>query len=112
MVYLLKRLLPRAGYQTLAAMDGEEAIEVYLRHQDEIDIVLLDLGLPKLTGVEVIQRLKIENPEVKILVVTGYLEPERKAAILRAGVKDCINKPYSVPDIVERLGSLLESARA
>jgi CheY-like chemotaxis protein len=72
--------------------------------------VLLDLGLPKVTGLEVIHRLKEFNPGVKILVATGYLEPELKSEIFRAGVKDCINKPYLVHDVVERLGSLIESS--
>jgi two-component system, cell cycle sensor histidine kinase and response regulator CckA len=108
-VRLLKKLLPQAGYRVLAAMDGEEAIALYHDHTAEIDIVLLDLGLPKITGLDVIPKLKEQNPRVKIVITTGYLQPELKAELFRAGVKDCIHKPYLINHVIERLGSLLET---
>ena len=110
MVRLLKKLLPRAGYRVLAAKDGKEAIELYQQHQAEIDVVLLDLGLPKVTGLDVIPRLKEQNPDVRIIIATGYLQPELKAEILRAGVMDCIHKPYLVSEVIEKLGSVIESS--
>ena len=110
MVYLLRKLLPQSGYQMLAATDGAKAIDLYFDHKDEIDVVLLDLGLPKVPGIDVIQKLKEHNPAVKIVVATGYLEPELKSEIFRCGVKDCISKPYVVRDVLEKLGSLIESS--
>jgi PAS domain S-box-containing protein len=109
MVYLLRKLLPQSGYQMLAATDGAKAIDLYFDHKEEIDVVLLDLGLPKVPGIDVIQKLKEHNPAVKIIVATGYLEPELKSEIFRCGVKDCINKPYVIRDVLEKLGSLIES---
>jgi CheY-like chemotaxis protein len=111
MVRLLKKLLPRAGYRVLAAMDGKEAIDLYQQHNAEIDVVLLDLGLPKVPGLDVIPRLKELNPAVRIIIATGYLQPESKAEILRAGVLHCIEKPYLVSEVVEKLGSAIESSR-
>jgi len=111
MVRLLKKLLPRAGYRVLAATDGKEAIELYQQHKAEIDVVLLDLGLPKVTGLDVIPRLKEQNPGVRIIIATGYLQPELKAEILRAGVMDCIHKPYLVSEVIEKLGLVIESSR-
>jgi len=70
--------------------------------------VLLDLGLPKIPGLDVIPKLKERNPLVKIVITTGYLEPELKAQLFRDGVKDCIHKPYLISHVVERLGALLE----
>ena len=110
MVYLLRKLLLASGYQMLAATDGAKAIDLYLDHKEEIDVVLLDLGLPKVPGIDVIQKLKEHNPAVKIVVATGYLEPELKSEIFRSGVKDCINKPYVVRDVLEKLGSLIQSS--
>ena len=105
-----RKLSPQSSYQVLTATDGAQAIDLYVNHKEEIDVVLLDLGLPKVTGLEVIPKLKELNPGVKILVATGYLEPELKSEIFRAGVKDCINKPYLVHDVLERLSSLIESS--
>ena len=111
MVLLLVDVLSKAGYQTLTAMDGEEAIKLYQHHKEEIDIVVLDLGLPKVTGFDVMRALKEENPRVSIIITTGYLQPELKSEILHAGVKDCIYKPYLVHDLVEKIGSLIEHSR-
>ena len=93
----------------MAAMDGEEALEVYNLHKAEIDIVLLDLGLPKVTGMDVIPKLKEQNPAVNIVIATGYLEPELKAELFRAGVKDCIYKPYYVNEVLEKFVTVIES---
>jgi signal transduction histidine kinase/integral membrane sensor domain MASE1/ActR/RegA family two-component response regulator len=111
MVRLLREVLSKAGYQTLTAMDGEAAIDLYQGHKEEIDIVVLDLGLPKVTGFEVIRKLNEQNPRVSIIITTGYLQPELKPELLQAGVKDCIYKPYSVDDLVEKVGSLIEHSR-
>ena len=108
MVRLLIEVLSKAGYQTLTAMDGQEAIDLYHHHKEEIDIVVLDLGLPKVTGFDVMRKLKEQNPGVSIIITTGYLQPELKPELLQAGVKDCIYKPYSVDDLVEKVGSLIE----
>ncbi len=110
LVQLLKKLLSQAGYRVLAAMDGEEAIDLYQKHKTEIDVVLLDLGLPKITGFDVIPRLKEQNPGVNIIITTGYLEADLKAKLFRTGVKDCIHKPYLVDDVIERIGTLLENS--
>jgi CheY-like chemotaxis protein len=104
--------LPAAGYSTLVAMDGQEAIDLYHDHKNEIDIVLLDLGLPKVTGFDVMRHLKEQNPGVSIIVTTGYLGAELKSELFRAGVKDCVHKPYLIDDVIQRLGSVIENARA
>jgi PAS domain S-box-containing protein len=109
MVRLLIESLSKAGYRTLAAMDGEEAINLYHHHKEEIDIVVLDLGLPKVTGYDVMRKLKEQNPGVSIIITTGYLRPELKSDILQAGVKDCIYKPYLVHELVEKIASLIDS---
>jgi PAS domain S-box-containing protein len=110
MVRLLNDLLPQAGYRVMAAMDGEEAINLYQRHKEKIDVVLVDLNLPKANGADVIRTLKEENPDVNIIVASGYLEPEMKSQLLRAGVKDHIYKPYSIDDVLKKLNSIFRSA--
>ncbi len=111
LVRLLKKLLPREGYRVLTAMDGEEGIGLYQDHKAEIDVVLLDLGLPKMTGMDVIPKLKEQNPNVNIVIATGYLEPELKAELFHAGVRDCIHKPYLLTEVLEKLDAALENSR-
>ena len=109
MVQLLKNGLLREGYRVLIAMDGAEAIDCYQRHEREIDLVLMDLGLPKVTGSEVIQTMKKQNPGVNIIVTTGYIEPELKSELFAAGVKDYIQKPYFVTHLLQRISEYLKT---
>jgi CheY-like chemotaxis protein len=111
LVRLLNKVLPREGYQVFAATDGEQGLDVYQDHKSEIDIVLLDLGLPKMTGMDVIPKLREQNPDVNIVIATGYLEPELKAELLRAGVRECIYKPYLLNEVLEKLDAVLETPR-
>src|SRR5687768_10062735 len=79
MLHLLEKVLSRHGYRVLAASDGEQAIEAYRFYKPRIDAVLLDVGLPKTTGWQVLLKLKEENPDVRVVVASGYLEPKMKA---------------------------------
>jgi CheY-like chemotaxis protein len=105
MVRLLTRAFMRKGYRVLAALDGAEAIDLYQQHHDQIDVVLMDLGLPKITGSEVIRIMKEQNPGVKIIITTGYLEPELKSELFGAEVKAYVQKPYAVDEVIEKLES-------
>jgi two-component system, cell cycle sensor histidine kinase and response regulator CckA len=108
MLRLLERFLSRQGYQVLLAADGEQAIDGYCRHKTEIDVVLLDVGLPKVGGVDVLRKMKKENPEVRVVVASGYLDPKIKTEMYRAGVKAFIDKPYLLPEMLEKLRSVAE----
>src|SRR5678815_5551275 len=82
MLRVVEKVLLQHGYQVLVASDGEEAIEVYRRHKLEIDVVLLDVDLPKLTGWDVLLKMKEENPDVRVVIATGFLEPKMKTCLL------------------------------
>jgi PAS domain S-box-containing protein len=108
MVLLLTRTLSNHGYRVLAALDGEDAINVYRRHKAEIDIVLLDIGLPKIAGWDVILKLKEENPNINVVITSGYIDPAFKAKMHQLGVNDFIAKPYTPDTILEALQAIVE----
>ena len=108
MLRLLERFLSRQGYQVLLAADGEQAIDGYCRHKTEIDVVLLDVGLPKVSGVDVLRKMKKENPDVRVVVASGYLNAQMKTEMYRAGVKAFVDKPYLLPEMLETLRSVTE----
>ena len=110
MVQLLKDGLLREGYRVLVSMDGAEAIDLYQRRGHEIDLVLMDLGLPKVNGSEVIRVMKKQNPEVNVIVTTGYIEPELKSELLEVGVRDYIQKPYFMTHVLQRINEYLKTA--
>ncbi|HXV79770.1 MAG TPA: response regulator [Candidatus Binatia bacterium] len=109
MLRLLEKVLLQHGYQVLVASDGEEAIEVYRRHKLEIDVVLLDVGLPKLTGWDVLLKMKEENPDVRVVIATGFLEPKMKTEMSCVTVKHFVDKPYMLDEVVETLQSLIDA---
>jgi two-component system, cell cycle sensor histidine kinase and response regulator CckA len=108
MLRLLERFLSRQGYQVLLAADGEQAIDGYCRHKTEIDVVLLDVGLPKVSGVDVLRKMKKENPDVRVVVASGYLDLQMKTEMYRAGVRAFVDKPYLLPEMLEKLRSVAE----
>jgi PAS domain S-box-containing protein len=111
MVQLLKRALGQRGYQVLVAADGAVAIDLFSRYSHEIDAVLLDVGLPKIAGWDVIRRLKEKDPAVNVVVASGYIEPELKSKMFEAGVKAVVHKPYAVPNLIETLQDVIAKSR-
>jgi signal transduction histidine kinase/ActR/RegA family two-component response regulator len=109
LVYLLRKALLRNQYHVLVASDGAQAIDLYHRRKQDIGVVLLDIGLPKIAGLDVILRMKEENPNVKVIVASGYIDPGFKSKMQRAGVQGFIEKPYNPDDVVRVLCASLES---
>jgi len=100
-------LLEGDGYRVLAAKDGVEAVEMFEAHADEIGLVVCDLGLPRLGGRDVFLRMKEIKPSVRTIVASGYLEPNLRTEILRAGVIDTVQKPYDFRELIERIRSII-----
>jgi CheY-like chemotaxis protein len=103
MLHLLRNILADKGYRVFTAIDGEEAATRYHRNGDDIDVVLLDLDLPKISGAEVLRKIRARNPKARVLITSGYLEPEIKAALVRDGVTRFIQKPYGPEEIIAAL---------
>jgi CheY-like chemotaxis protein len=105
---LLKIFLQLAGYTVLIAVDGREAIEVYDKHWEDIDLVLADNGLPKLSGYDIFRKMKSKNSKLKFILASGSVEPERISEILRDGARDFIEKPYTVFKVLRAVRSVLD----
>ncbi len=78
---MVQILLESNGYTVFTAKDGEEAVQVYQQHANEIALVISDMGLPKLTGVSEFEKMKEINPDVKVIFASGFFEPDMKAAL-------------------------------
>lgn len=96
---LLQVFLEENGYKVLIARDGMEAVEVYEKHAQEINVVLSDMGLPKLGGWEAFRRMKAINPSVRCILASGYFDPDLRADMIREGALDFVQKPY-VPNVI------------
>ena len=109
LIEFLQNILERKGYKVLVAKDGERAVELYRLYSKDIDLVLSDLGLPRLSGKDVFVRLKQINPNVKLIVASGYIEPEVKLEMTRNGAKDFLQKPYQPISILKSVRRVLDN---
>ena len=105
---VIRRLLKSYGYSVYVAADGEEALEVFVRHRDEIGLVLSDVGLPKMSGIDVFKKLKEIDPHVKVILASGFFEPDLKFSLHQLGAKGFIQKPYSNEDVLRKLREILD----
>ena len=103
-----ERFLKVMGYQVLTAREGREAIEVYKKHRDTIDLVLLDIIMPNMKGGEVFDRLKEINPEVTVLLSSGYSIDGEASNILERGCSGFIQKPFDMNQLSQSIGALLK----
>jgi DNA-binding response OmpR family regulator len=101
----LTQLLRVEGYQADAADSGESA----LKHlaEKECDLVLLDIRLPGLDGVEVMHEINKLHPETHIIIITGYGSLDSAIEAIRSGAQDYILKPYTADDILLSIGKAL-----
>ena len=99
--------LSQEGYRVLAAVDGEEAVEVARRHRPSL--ILLDLMLPKLGGLEVCRILRQETT-APILMLTAKKDEVDKVVGLEVGADDYLTKPFSMRELLARVRAMLRRA--
>jgi PAS domain S-box-containing protein len=102
-------LLEQAGFRVLEARDGLEGLELFRQHQAEIQAVLLDLSMPRLSGEETLVEIRKLRPEARILLTSGFSEQEAMHRIARRRGVSFIQKPYRLEELVERLTQVLAS---
>ncbi len=85
----------------LAAPDGEAGVALYAQRKAEIALVILDLSMPGLSGQETLRRLKEINPDVKVLLSSGYTKEEVTGLFVDLGVTSFLQKPYNALRLIE-----------
>ncbi len=108
LIMSLQMVLVEKGYNVLPARDGMEALKVYQENKDDISLVLTDLGLPTITGLEVCQRIKEIKSSERMILATGYLDPEMKSEFLKAGIQHFLYKPYDLRKVLKSVREMLD----
>ena len=103
------KLLQKLGYSVLEASSGQNALDIFQEQGAEIDLVILDLIMPGLNGFQTLERLRVLNPRVPVLMCSGYDDDE--AQELPPGV-NFLAKPYPLETLSQRVSEALERARA
>ena len=106
---LLTYPLEREGYRVVQARDGEEALERFV--ESPVDLVVLDLMLPKLGGLEVCRRMRRLESAVPIIMLTARGDEVDKVVGLEIGADDYITKPFSIREFMSRVRALLRRAQ-
>lgn len=96
--------LAREGYTVLEAGDGAEAVEVYRIRQEEIDLVLLDLGMPQMSGYEALAEMQVLDPDVRVAVITGLTPDEDRLP----GIRGILTKPFGPAEVQGLVRGILE----
>ena len=104
---LLATVLEAEGFKVFQAEDGLEGIELIKKHIDEIDIVLSDLGLPKLSGLDLIQQARKLKPTLKIIGSSGYGRVNIRDEVLNAGGDEFHPKPFIAGELIDAIKKLV-----
>lgn len=107
----LKNLLVESGYKVLAAKNGFEGLKLYMENKNYIDLVLTDLGLPQMPGDKMFVKMKECNPDVVVIMVTGYIQIEKKSELFKLGIKEILCKPLHFNKILGAIRSTLDSVK-
>ncbi len=113
---LLQRTLEKAGYNVVTAADGQEALDKM--SQLNIEVVLLDIRMPGISGMEVLRKLTIDRPETVVIMATAVGDAQTAVEAMKLGAYDYITKPFNPDDVVltvrraiEKRALLLENER-
>ena len=115
---LLQRTLEGAGFNVVTAANGQEAVETMSESELEISVVLLDIKMPGMSGLEVLKQVTIEHPLICVIMLTAVVDTTTAVEAMKLGAYDYVTKPFNPDDVVlavqrgfERRGLWLENEK-
>ena len=99
--------LQALGYDVLSARDGQAALELFTSQREGIDLVLSDMVMPGMGGLQLYEQMHVHYPDVKMIIMSGYPLEDGGHSLLEQGVVAWIAKPFSVNDLAEKVAELL-----
>ena len=108
---LATRLLTRAGFTVLAATDGEEAVRLFVENRASIDLLLMDVMMPRMGGPEAVHWIHQLRPELPVIYASGFGGDHLRDIGKLGGQFDILQKPYGQADLIDRVNSAIRSAK-
>ncbi len=110
---VIRLQLEQKGFNVLEAMDGQKAIDILQSGDNMVNVglILCDIRMPKVNGVEAIEFLKKEAPGIPIVVITGYPDTELATGLLKKGVKDYLVKPVEKEKLLAVVDELIAAGK-
>jgi CheY-like chemotaxis protein len=105
----MKKCLEGAGYRVVLALDGEEALEIFRERSGEIAIIISDVIMPRMTGVEFLEEARKVKQGIRVLFASGYSAGFLRDRGILLGGMQMISKPFSKQELIGMVRELLES---
>ncbi len=105
---LLESVLTDNGYKVITTYDGEQAVSVFEKNADNVQLVLSDLGLPKLGGIDMLNALRKTKPGIKVLFASGFVVSSDSEWMTKNGVNGFIAKPYRIGEVLSKVREVLD----
>jgi len=109
--FFLETILKSHGYHILCAADSDEALNLFKEHQSKIRLVFSDIGLPKVDGIALCEKLRTLKPGLPVILGSGYPTKEFKERINELGPEAFLSKPYNTPDILQTVRKTLDGSK-
>jgi DNA-binding response OmpR family regulator len=106
----MTRMLVREGYLVLTASSGHDAIGMLRTPLQPINVVVLDVNLPDVSGIDLCARIRELHPTMPVVVCTGSTNPKDLAELLKMGVRRCFHKPVAMADLLASVQAALPCA--
>jgi len=108
----LEAIMEALGYHVIMAADGEQALTAFRAQPQAIALVVSDLILPKMNGLELYAALKLERPDLKMLIMSGYPLEDESEHLRQQGIRHWIQKPFSMAQLAQELRAILADVAA
>jgi PAS domain S-box-containing protein len=108
---ILHKIFTPIGYTVHGCLGGAEAVEYYRVNSADIDIVILDMNMPKMSGEQCFRLLKKINPNVRVIIATGYGDNSKRKVLQKEGVRAFIQKPYKAAELSAKIAELTGSRK-
>ncbi len=103
------KALKYIGFSVLSAEDSLEALSIYKENHSEIDVVLLDLIMPNVSGYEVFRKIRTINPDAQVILMSGYSEYEGASELIEEGALEFIQKPFKMIDLTNTISKYIKN---
>jgi len=108
-ISVCKELLETLDYKVITAYSGKDAVAIYQSQKEEIDLVILDMIMPEMGGGDAFELMKIINPDIRVILSSGYSLNGQAASIMKQGCKTFIQKPFSIDELSKKIREVLDS---
>ena len=105
-----KQMLEKLGFAVLTATNGQEALDIFKVNKDRIDLVVLDMIMPGMGAGDTYDKLRVLDPEIKVLLSSGYGVDEQTNEVLERGCRGFIQKPFNMQVLSQKIEEVMQGA--